>query len=112
MLRWYFIAIIKKYQEVKYIESGKHIAMLYRVKVTLRKVIRAWQNTIKAEKTQLLKMRSALNKNMKSAKILFDFIGKHYQNKSYYNQLDVDEFRISAYNQGRVLKKNQTVFDT
>jgi hypothetical protein len=54
MLRWYFTAIIKKFQELKYIESGKQIAMLYRVKVTLRKVLIAWQTIIRTEKTNIL----------------------------------------------------------
>jgi len=42
MLRWYFQAIVRKYQEIRWIESGKQIAMLYKVKVTLRKVLYAW----------------------------------------------------------------------
>ena len=53
MLRWYFTAIIKKYQEVKWIESGKKIAMLYKVKFTLRKVLIAWITTIRTEKAQI-----------------------------------------------------------
>lgn len=42
MLRWYLRAIVRKYQEAKWFESGKQIAMLYKVKVTLRKVLHAW----------------------------------------------------------------------
>lgn len=112
MLRWYFQAIIKKFQEIKWIESGKQIAMLYKVKVTLRKVLYAWQDTIKAEKHHLSQMRHALSKNLKTVEILMNMAGKFYSEKSYFNVLDIDEFRINAYNQGRVLQRNNKTFDT
>ena len=50
MKRWYFEAIVRKYNEVKWIRSGKEIAMLYRVKVTLRKVYHSWKEIIFTEK--------------------------------------------------------------
>lgn len=97
MLRWYFGAIVKKYSEVKWFESGKHIALLFKVKVTLRKVLLAWQNTIKSDKARLLRMRQALFENTKAAQILFDMMGKEFLGKKFYNRLDIDEVRMSLY---------------
>ena len=57
-------------------------------------------------------MRYSLSKNLKTVEILMSMAGKFYSEKSYYNVLDIDEFRMSAYNQGRVLQKNNKTFDT
>ena len=77
--------------------------MLYKVKVTLRKVLHAWHDIIKAEKYHFSQMRYSLSKNLKTVEILMSMAGKFFSEKSYYNVLDIDEFRMSAYNQGRVL---------
>jgi hypothetical protein len=98
MLKWYFQAIIRKYSENKWFESGKQIAMLFKVKVTLRKVLHAWFDTIRTEKSKLLYMRTALGKDLRSTDTLLNFIGRFYLQKSYYNRLDIDELRIFAYN--------------
>ena len=39
-------------------------------------------------------------------------VGKSYTEKAFYNVLDIDEFRVTAYNQGRVPKRESKVFDT
>ena len=57
-------------------------------------------------------MRNALSKNLKTVEILMNMAGKFYSEKSYFNVLDIDEFRINAYNQGRVLQRNNKTFDT
>jgi hypothetical protein len=57
-------------------------------------------------------MRHALSKNLKTVEILMNMAGKFYSDKSYFNVLDIDEFRINAYNQGRVLQRNNKTFDS
>ena len=41
-----------------------------------------------------------------------NMVGKFYSEKRFYNVLDIDEFRMKAYNQGRVLQRNNRTFDT
>ena len=38
--------------------------------------------------------------------------GKFYSEKTFFNVLDIDEFRMNAYRQGRVLQRNKKMFDT
>jgi hypothetical protein len=57
-------------------------------------------------------MRYALSKNLKTVEILMNMAGKFYSDKCFFNVLDIDEFRIKAYNQGRVLQRNNKTFDT
>ena len=57
-------------------------------------------------------MRHALSKNLKTVEILMNMAGKFYSEKSYFNILDIDEFRMNAYNKGRVLLRNNKTFDT
>jgi hypothetical protein len=49
---------------------------------------------------------------MKTVEILMNMAGKFYSEKTYFNVLDIDEFRMNAYSQGRVLHRNKKTFDT